>query len=260
MAHVRLSPPAETPPRWETVAAWVLRGAILATAVGHFFVGEGIYGLITLTALGLLMVPSFVRPRVQVPLELELVLMIFLVADLGLGGLLHLYDRLTYFDKYLHLQNAVLLGLLAFFFVYGLHITGRLRTSAVVSGILILLITVGIGGIWEIGEWLSDKLFALGSQGSPNLSPIDDTMWDMLLDGIGGLAGAVFGALYMRFSRRNRRRRVDVIISAVARLPGEAPLDDEAVDAPPPVSPVVQPPPVTEATRARPRSRSSGGT
>ena len=264
MVHVRLSPPVEAAPRWELVAAWFLRAAILATALGHFLVGEPIYGLIALAGLALLMVPSFVRPRVDIPVEIELVLMLFLVGDLGLGGLLHLYDRLAYFDKYLHFQNAVLLGLLSFLFVYGLHVTGRLRTNVVILGIVILLLTVGIGGIWEIGEWSSDKLFHLGSQGSPGMSPIDDTMWDLTLDAFGGLAGAIFGSLYMRFSRRNRRRRVDVIVSAMAKIPGEAPLDDQPVEAPhpvpPPVTQVVQPPPVTDATRSRPRSRSSGGT
>lgn len=243
MARFRLSP-AEGTPRWEVVAAWVLRAIILLTAIGHFYVGEVPYGLLSLAGLGLVLVPSFVRPRVDIPVEIELVAMMFLVGDLGLGGLLHLYD-LAYFDKFMHFHNSVLLGLLSFLAVYGLHVTGRLRTNVVVSGIIILLITIGIGGIWEIGEWLSDQFFHIGSQGSPTMSPIDDTMWDMSLDAIGGFAGAVFGALYMRFSRRDRRRRVDVILSAVARIPGEGPPDQ---------------PPVTPRTTPRPRSRSSGGT
>ncbi|MEA3247304.1 MAG: hypothetical protein U9Q74_14215, partial [Gemmatimonadota bacterium] len=45
-----------------------------------------------------------------------------------------------------------------------------------------------------------------GAQGSPLLSPLDDTMWDLILDGVGGALGGLAGSTYIRRSRRSAAR------------------------------------------------------
>lgn len=62
---------------------------------------------------------------VNLPVELEIVLLWWLVADMTLGRLAGLYDTSAWFDKALHLGNSVLLGMLGFLAVYVLHFTGR---------------------------------------------------------------------------------------------------------------------------------------
>lgn len=65
---------------------------------------------------------------------------------------------------------------------------------------------LGIGALWEIAEYLTDLVFREGAQGSPGMAPLDDTMWDLILDGSGGLLGALLGSPYRRWSRRSACR------------------------------------------------------
>ena len=36
--------------------------------------------------------------------------------------------------------------------------------------------------------------------------PLDDTMWDLMLDGAGGALGAILGSIYIQLSNRSRCR------------------------------------------------------
>ena len=142
--------------------AWLLRIAIVATTVGHVLQGQYLYTLICVVALGLVVAPPLLARtgRANVPIELELAVLWWMVADMSLGRLGALYDTSAWFDKALHFGNSVVLGMLAFLFVYALHMTGRLRTSTVVQGLLILLVTLGFGP--------SISMMTASSGGSPS--------------------------------------------------------------------------------------------
>lgn len=194
--------------RWEIRLAWLLRALIFTTAIVHAVQGELLYALLCLAAIALVVAPAWMArsSAVNLPVEIELVLLWWLVADMTLGRLAGLYDTSAWFDKALHLGNSVLIGMLGFLAVYVLHFTGRLPAGRVVTGVIIVVLTLGIGAFWEILEYLSDALFAKGAQGSSVQAPLDDTMWDLILDGFGGLIGGVLGTLYMRHSKRSRCR------------------------------------------------------
>lgn len=205
-------------PPWEIRLAWALRAAVLLTAIGHMLLGDVAYGAFCVAALAITMAPALLAwsSQVNLPLEIEFILLWLLVTDMTLGNLLGLYVTIPWFDKVLHLGNSVLLGLVAFLAVYVLHFTGRIRQHAVIDGLAILLVTLGLGALWEIGEYTTDVLLHRATQGSPALSPLDDTMVDLMLDGAGGILAAVLGPLYMRRSKRSRRR-IETFAEAVSR-------------------------------------------
>lgn len=190
---------------WEIRGAWALRTLIGAALVVHIAQGEVLYVLLCAAGIALVVAPPLMArsSRLNVPIELELVLLWWLASDMLLGRAIDLYDLTGWYDKALHFGNSALAGYLGFLVVYALHVTGRLRTSARLDAALIVLVTLGIGAAWEIAEYVADLLFARGAQGSPILSPLDDTMWDLVLDGLGGALGGVLGSLYMRRSRRS---------------------------------------------------------
>lgn len=194
--------------RWEIRLAWLLRALILLTAVVHAAQGAWLYVLLCLVAIALVVIPARMArsSAANLPVEIELVLLWWLVADMTLGRLAALYDTSDWFDKALHLGNSVLLGMLGFLAVYILHFTGKFPGGKIVSGVIIVVLTLGIGAFWEILEYVSDVFFAKGAQGSPLQAPLDDTMWDLILDGVGGLIGGVLGPIYMRHSKRSRCR------------------------------------------------------
>jgi hypothetical protein len=49
------------------------------------------------------------------------------------------------------------------------------------------------------------------------MTPLDDTMWDLILDGAGGALGGLLGSVYMRLSTRTARR----IVAFAQLVPGE---------------------------------------
>lgn len=204
-----------SPHTWEIRLAWLLRLLILATAAAHVLQGKYLYALLCAAVIAVLVAPPLLArtSRANMPVEIELAALWGAVSDMTLGRLAGLYGGTVWFDKVLHFGNSLLIGLLAFLIVYALQFTGRLRTSAVVNGLVILLLSLGIGAVWEIAEYVADLAFQEGAQGSPALGPLDDTMWDLILDGIGGMLGAFLGPLYMRWSGRTARR-----IEAFARL------------------------------------------
>lgn len=201
-------------PTRSSILRLIPRVAILATAVAEIVVGDIAYGLFCLAALGLTLIPAIRAHRMDagVPLEIELVLLWFMVTDMTFGNLLGLY-RLTYYDKVLHVSSSILVALLGFLAIYVFHMTHGTRFRPWLDSVAILMVTLGIGAAWEIAEYGVDRLFARSTQGAPNLSALDDTMVDLVMDAIGGTIGAVLGPLYIRYSKRSR-----VVVDAFTEL------------------------------------------
>ncbi len=198
--------------------SWILRvlprSAILLTAVAELASGDHLYGVFCVVALVLTLLPAIHARTLDagIPIELELAVLWLMVTDMTLGNSIGLY-RLAWYDKTLHLSSSMLIATIGFLAIYLLHLTQNTRFHPWLDGLAILLVTLGVGALWEIAEFAVDRLFGLRTQGSPNLDAITDTMFDLILDGIGGVLGAVLGPLYMRHSKRSRRR-----VEAFARL------------------------------------------
>lgn len=123
-----------------------------------------------------------------------------------LGRMLDLYEAVPLYDKFIHFGNSGLLALLSFLAIYTLRMTCRIQTGFFLNVSGIFLLTLGAGALWEILEFASDALFRQGAQGSPLMAPLEDTMWDLIVDGLGGLIGGLLGAWYMRVSGRSAAR------------------------------------------------------
>jgi hypothetical protein len=195
-------------PRWELVTGWILRVAILATAGIYIALGQLAAGLFCVLALALAMTPTIVARTATFtwPFEVELVLLWLLAAHLTLGRMLGLYNRVGWFDKVLHLGDSALIGFVAFLAVYVAHYMRHERPHPWVDRIAIVIATLGLGALWEIIEFAEDQLLGMHTQGSPQMSPLVDTMWDLILDGIGGVIAGVLGPWFMHHSKRSRRR------------------------------------------------------
>lgn len=193
---------------WEIKAAWILRSLIFITVIWHFYHGAWLYSLLCLLALILVLVPTLLARsnKVNIPVEIELVALWWLVADMTFGRLMGLYQSSLWYDKVIHLGNSGLFGIIAFLAIYTLKMIGQLQTGYFINLCAIFLLTLGLGAFWEILEYITDLIFQQGAQGSPLLSPLNDTMWDLILDGLGGIVGGVLGSWYMKCSSRSLAR------------------------------------------------------
>ncbi|SFQ02796.1 hypothetical protein [Tranquillimonas alkanivorans] len=198
----------EYAPLWEIRTAWVLRALILVTAALHMARGQWLFTMLCLVALALILVPPLLArsSRLNIPLEIELGLLWWLVTDMTLGRLMQFYGAGIFYDKIIHFGNSGLLAMVAFLGVYTLSMTGRLRIGTALSLATIFFVTLGVGALWEIAEFVSDNITGENTQGSPLMSPLEDTMWDLIVDGAGGFIGGGVGAAYMRVSKRSLAR------------------------------------------------------
>ncbi|NIO41737.1 MAG: hypothetical protein GTO41_17115 [Burkholderiales bacterium] len=193
---------------WEIRIAWALRTVLAVTVILLISQGAWLYATVCVVSVLLVAFPAAVArtSKANLPVELELILLWFLVSDNTLGRLVELYDTTSWFDKVLHFGNSLGIGFAGFLVVYVLLFTGRVRPSPIFTAVLILLVTLGIGALWEILEYGLDLALQQGAQGSPRMTPLDDTMWDLILDGAGGVLGAILGPLYIERSNRSRCR------------------------------------------------------
>jgi len=180
---------------------------MLATAIWEIASGDIQYGVFCVVGVFITLLPAIHARRLdaRIPLELELALLWLMLADMTLGNGLDLYHRFTWFDKILHFSSSILVALMGFLAIYVLHLTQKTKFRPWIDGAMILLVTLGLGALWEIAEYMVDLVFGRTTQGAPNLSALDDTMVDLILDGIGGILGALLGPLYMRHSKSSRR-------------------------------------------------------
>jgi hypothetical protein len=96
--------------------------------------------------------------------------------------------------------------------VYTMYYYGRLKASLTEMAIVIIIVTIGLGGILEMGEYTYDKYLSKGPlgqitgntqmQGSPTQNAIDDTMNDLFTDTAGGIVGALLGVYFIRRRRK----------------------------------------------------------
>ncbi len=200
------------------IARAILRGAILVTAIVAVVRGDVLYGVYCLAALGLTTLIAMLAQRAQVraPFAIDVVLLGLMVSDMTLGNTLGLYFSWPWYDKVLHFGSSILIGLLGFLAIYIAHVTGRIRFHQWLDGIAILLVTLGLGAIWEIGEYAVDTTFGRATQGAPGLAALDDTMIDLTLDAMGAVVASIVGPLYMRHSKQSRLR-VRAIAEFLAR-------------------------------------------
>jgi hypothetical protein len=195
------------------------RAAIFATSIAELASGDVLYGAFCLVALGITLIPAIHARHLDtgVPLGIELTLLWLMLADMTLGNALGMY-RLAWFDKAVHLSSSLLVGMLGFLAIYVMHQVHKTRFHPWLDGIAIFLVTLGIGAFWEIAEFAVDQLFDRVTQGAPNMSPLDDTMFDLLADAIGGVAGAVIGPFYIQRAdhTRSQIRRLSAQLSSAS--------------------------------------------
>src|SRR3990172_7384803 len=87
--------------------------------------------------------------------------------------------------------------------VYTLHYTKKIRLTLPLVGLFTITFAMAVGGLWEIGEFAVDKIFNKDTQNG-----LDNTMWDLINDLIGGTFVAIMGIIYMKYSRPVERKRL----------------------------------------------------
>jgi len=180
--------------------------SILFYCSEHFFAQVSFYGndpvwffmIQALTGIIAIVVPY--KLRVENKLKISPLLyccyLIFLFASLFLGELCHFYTLIPSWDSLLHFSSGFLLFFVALEWLQ--KMVFQRRTPEIVPLLFLsLCISLAIGGIWEIYEFMSDFIFhtnmqrflSMNGESLIGRSALIDTMSDLIF----GLLGTVLG-------------------------------------------------------------------
>lgn len=121
------------------------------------------------------------------------VLLIAGLAVAAVGNTVGWAQRFVWFDELMHFGNGFAVTL-----VLALHLYANallpLARGAVLLVLTIMVLGVGLGGLWEIAEWMVDQLLIPGNA----IKGKTDTIVDLMLDTVGALLA---GVLAVRLAR-----------------------------------------------------------
>lgn len=176
----------------------VLWGVLLVTAATALVFGRWEISFVALATFGLAITPSILASRLDITLPVPFLVAttLFIFASVFMGEAFDFYERVWWWDMALHGASAIGFGLIGFLFIFMLFEGDRYAAPPAALAFIAFCVGVTIGALWEVFEYLMDLWFGLNMQ----KSGLDDTMTDLMIDGVGATIGAVAGYIYLRGS------------------------------------------------------------
>jgi hypothetical protein len=159
---------------------------------------------LTLTVIGLIVVPAYAlrRSRVYVPPEFQLIAALFVFLSLFLGSARDYYYRFWWWDIVLHTGSGFLFGIVGWIVMFLLLQTDRLPRTIGPALVCVfgVCFAVTLGVVWEIFEYGADLLWPHLNMMSQETG-VHDTMHDLIVDALGALIVGSMGYAYARHGR-----------------------------------------------------------
>lgn len=169
----------------------ILRSSVIIAMFFAFVLREWGALAYCLIALALMFLPILIRSRAKIslPIEFDVVLVIFMYAAVFLGKAGHAYNHFWWWDVVLHTSSGFILGFIAFLILYVKVEQKKIMASRLLIGLIIFSVALAFGAVWEIVEYGLAVVFG----GNLTAAGLRDTIQDLIVDGIGGLVMAWIG-------------------------------------------------------------------
>lgn len=191
----------DTADRIQLGISYALQLALLIAAIISFVLGNWLNAFLTIGILFLTFLPKLIRRNYKVflPVEFDLLIILFIFASFFLGELHGYYTSLWWWDIALHTSSGFLVGIAGFLLVYILNEEKKahLQLKPGFLAFFAFNFAVFIGVLWEIIEFILDQSLGLQTQHNS----VIDTMWDLIVDSLGALVIAVLGYFYIRSTK-----------------------------------------------------------
>lgn len=174
----------------------LIRFFIIIALIGAILEKDWTILFISILVLALTFLPSLIEKnyKIHLPIEFELVIIIFMYAALFLGEVKGYYTRFWWWDLILHAGSGIAFGFIGFLTLYILYKSGKIKAKPSTIAIFSFSFGLAIGTMWEIFEFLVDILLQTNLQ----KSGLIDTMGDLIVDGLGALIASFIGYLYIK--------------------------------------------------------------
>ena len=192
--------------------SWFMKLLMVLLLPVELYKGDYLFSILLVFSVGLSLIPSLVERsyRVTLPFELDLLITLSIFLNTFMGEGMNFYQRVRLYDKALHIYGSAVVGLLAFVVVYTMNYTRKVRLSLPLIGFFTITFAMAMGAVWEIMEFAVDSLFGKTTQNG-----LDDTMWDLVNDFVGGVITAAVGMLYVKYSNPDVRKRLAMPLGEV---------------------------------------------
>lgn len=131
--------------------------------------------------------------NIYIPAVFMYVTIVFIFVSVFLGQFSGLYDRLHWFDAFLHFISALAFGLAGFLLLFVYYVHNKLKLPKGIIIFFAFFFCLGVGSLWEIIEYGIDHSLGTNMQ----VNSLDDTMVDLMLDGLGAFVSIVICSVYM---------------------------------------------------------------
>lgn len=163
----------------------ILRTLVILVLVRQIMMQNYENIFVCLLTLLLLLVPSFVQLtfKVELPIFLEILILVFIYAAEILGEIDNYYFSIPYWDTILHTINGFVCAAVGFSMVSLLNKSERIQffVSPLFLAIVSFTFSMTIGVLWEFFEFSMDQLFAMDTQKDTLITSIHSAGVDEIL-------------------------------------------------------------------------------
>lgn len=150
---------------------------------------------IALSTLLLTALPFLLQNRYRffIPVGFTAAIAFFIFSAIFLGEVHNFYETFWWWDTILHTVSAFGFGLIGVVVLLLLYRGERIEAHPKILAVFVFFFALAIGALWEIFEFSMDQAFGFHMQ----KNGLHDTMWDLIVDAIGGGIAAVAGYFYI---------------------------------------------------------------
>lgn len=163
----------------------ILRTLVILVLVRQIMMQNYENIFVCLLTLLLLLVPSFVQLtfKVELPIFLEILILVFIYAAEILGEIDNYYFSIPYWDTILHTINGFVCAAVGFSMVSLLNKSEKIQffVSPLFLAIVSFTFSMTIGVLWEFFEFSMDHLFAMDTQKDTLITSIHSAGVDEIL-------------------------------------------------------------------------------
>lgn len=196
--------------------AYLFQGLMVLNGLFAYATGQLSEAFTATLMIALSVVPYIVAARENIRFPWFVYFLISLALWFHVAGYIQGFyvDLYPYYDKLAHLVSGTTIALLGFLGVVYLDKHWEMAlTPAFVAGFTVIF-GLALGGVWEIYEFLVDRIFG-GSLAGPMQVSLEDTMLDMIFVLVGSVMVATVALIYFR------THEVDDVTESLQELPGQ---------------------------------------
>jgi len=161
---------------------WILRFMVMAILITQIFMKNFESMFVCALTLILFIIPGFLQVtlKVELPVILESIVLIFIFAAEILGELSNFYIVFPFWDTLLHTLNGFLAAAVGFSLVDLLNKSDKLifDLSPIFTAVVAFCFSMTIGVVWEFFEFAMDSIFLMDTQKDTVINTISSVMLD----------------------------------------------------------------------------------